>query len=263
MLPEEQRDPSKVITKEMLDEMDSLIRESFMPILQKAENVDKTVILLMEMAFLSVWILGVQYLDPVGMKEYTRMWDAGEYPKRFSPKVVFDYLKQKIEPWLDDALNNLPARFAQKLCGNIAIMGEMGDDLALCEKATLRSLELSEGVITEATPENIPGNLAAFYERLGDSDNALKYYMMCLDAIKLTYPPVWADAIVYRTAILLNKKGEKRKALEILGTYHPAFRGNASSVVLISRKKGEDLAEELARDLGFSDAQTAVNSILG
>jgi tetratricopeptide (TPR) repeat protein len=142
-------------------------------------------------------------------------------------------------------------------------MGEMGDDLELCKRATLRSLELSEGVITEATPENIPGNLAAFYERLGDTDNALKYYMMCLDGIKLTYPPVWADAIVYRAAILLKEKGDKRKALEILGSYHPAFRGNASSVVCISRKKGEELAEELARELGYADAQTAVNSILG
>ena len=61
-------------------------------------------------------------------------------------------------PWIDDALNNLPSRFAQKLCGNLAIMGEMGDDFELCKRATLRSLELSEGVVTEATPENIPGN---------------------------------------------------------------------------------------------------------
>ena len=61
----------------------------------------------------------------------------------------------------------------------------------------------------------------------------------------------------------MKENGEKRRALEILGSYHPAFRGNASSVVLISRKKGEMFAEELARELGFSDAQTAVNSILG
>ncbi len=262
-LPEHQRDPNKVIKKEMLDGIDKIIRDPFIPVLKIAEQESNLVSILMEMAILSIWIQTVQYLDPIGMKEYQRMWDAGEYPKRFSPKMIYNYLKEKIKPWLDNALENLPARYAQKLCGNLAIMGEMGDDLDLCKQATLRSLELSENMVTEATPENIPGNLAAFYERLGDSENALKYYMICLNGIKLRYPPVLADAIVYRTAVLLNEKGEKTKALEILGTFHPSFRGNASSVVLVSRKKGELLAEELARDLGYKDAHIAVNNVLG
>ncbi len=261
--PVDQRDPSKVVTKDMLDEIDGLIRESFNPVLQIAENESKLVMLLMEMAFLSIWIQGVQYLDPVGMQEFQKIWDAGEYPKRFSPKQIFEYLKNKMEPWINDALNNLPARFAQKLCGNLALMGEMGDDFELCKRATLRSLELSEGIVTEATPENIPGNLAAFYERLGDKDNAFKYYQLCLDAIKLRYPPIWADAIIYRSSLLLVEKGNKKEALELIGNFHPSFRGNASSVVLPSRKMAETLAEELARDLGYSDAQSAVNSILG
>ncbi len=261
--PEEHRDASKRITKDMLDRMDSLIRKPFLLILEKAEEQDRTVKLLMEMSFLTIWIQGVQYLDQEGMKKYQKMWDAGEYPKRFCPKVIYNYLKQKVDVWLEEALNNLPARFAQKLCGNLAIMGEMGDDLDLCERATLRSLELSEGLVTEATPENIPGNLAAFYERLGDTEKALKYYMICLDAIKLTYPPTWADAIVYRTALLLSQKGEKRKALKTIGMYHPSFRGNASSVVLMSRKKCEEFAEVLAEDLGYTSAQFGVTSILG
>ncbi|KKL97981.1 hypothetical protein LCGC14_1828980, partial [marine sediment metagenome] len=163
--PEEQRDPSKVVTKGMLDGIDNLIRESFIPVLQKAEVNSNLVELLMELAFLSIWISGVQYLDPIGMQEFQKMWEAGEYPRHFSPKEIFEYLKEKITPWIDKALNNLPQRFAQKLCGNLTIMGEMGDDFELCKMATLRSLQLSDGLVTEATPENIPGNLAAFYER--------------------------------------------------------------------------------------------------
>ena len=260
--PEDRRDPSKVVTKEMLDEIDNLIRETFIPVLQKAEGSSSLVKLLMEMACISIWIHGVQYLDPVGMQKFQDIWEAGEYPRRFSPKPIFEYLKEKMEPWINDALNNLPSRFAQKLCGNLAIMGEMGDDFELCKRATLRSLELSEGMVTEATPENIPGNLAAFYERMGDKENALKYYQLSLDAIKLTYPPVWADAIVYRSALILSDKGDKKAALETIGKYHPSFRGNASTVVLASRKMAENLAEELSRDLGYSNAKEAVESIL-
>ena len=196
------------------------------------------------------------------MQKFQEIWEAGEYPRRFSPKQIFEYLKEKMAPWVDDALNKFPPRFVQKLCGNLAIMGEMGDDFELCKTATLRSLELSEGVVTDATPENIPGNLAAFYERIGDKENALKYYQLCLDAIKLTYPPIWADAIVYRSAILLSEKGDKKGALEIIGKYHPSFRGNASSVVLPGRKMAENFVEEIARNLEYNNAQIAINDIL-
>jgi hypothetical protein len=262
-LPEKQRDPNLKITKEMLDEIDALIRQSFLPVLKRAESSNPNVSSLMEMSFLAIWIIGTQYLDPVGMQEYQRMWDSGEYPKRFTPKEIYTYLRQKIEAWVESALYNLPTRFSQRLCGNLAIMGEMGDDFELCKRATLRSLELSEGMITEATPENIPGNLAAFYERSGDKKNALKYYQMCLDAVKLRVPPTWTDAIVYRTAVLLYEKGEKKKALEIIGLYHPSFRGNAGVVVLPGRKMAQELAEKIARELGYKDAHTAIESILG
>ncbi|TXT58570.1 MAG: hypothetical protein BAJALOKI1v1_1610008 [Promethearchaeota archaeon] len=262
-LPKDQRDPNKVVKEDMLKEIDGLIREPFQPVVEIAQKQSKMVSILMEMSFLSIWIQAVQYLDPVGVEEYQRMWDVGEYPKRFCPKVIYDYLKQNLLAWFDEALEELPARYAQKLCGNIAIMGEMGNDLELCKKATLKSLELSENMVTEATPENIPGNLAAFYEREGDTENALKYYNICLDAIQMRYPPIWSDAIVYRTALLLKNKGKKAKALEILGKYHPSFRGNASSIVLVSRKKGELLAEELAQELGYVDAKAAVSTILG
>jgi hypothetical protein len=255
--------PDQNITTEMLDEIDSLIRKSFFEVIEKAKATDRIAELLMEMAFLSIWIQGVQYLDPEGMKEYQRMWDAGEYPKRCSPKIIFEYLRQKSSLWLDEAMEILPSRFIQKLCGNLAIMGEMGDDLELCKKATLKSLELSEHLVTEATPENIPGNLAAFYERIGESDKALNYYKMSLDAIKLTYPPVWADAIVYRSALILRRKGNIQGALETIGRYHPTFRGNASTVVLPSRKMAESLAEELAKELGYSNAKIAIDLLLG
>ncbi|MFX0071550.1 MAG: SIR2 family protein [Candidatus Hermodarchaeota archaeon] len=260
--PEDQRDPNQVVTKEMLDEIDGLIREPFMTLFQKAEGTSKVTKQLMEIAVLSIWINIVQYLDPVGMKKFQDIWTAGGYPTRSSPKQTYDYLKNKIVPWIDDALYRLPTRFAQKLCGNLAIMGEMGNDFDLCKKATLRSLELSEGIVTEATPENIPGNLAAFYERIGDKENALKYYQISMDAIKLRYPPVWADAIIYRYTLLLNEKRKKKEALRVLGEFHPNFRGNASTVVLPARKKALELAEQVAKELGYPSALIGVNDLL-
>ena len=261
-LPNGQKDPTKIVPKETLDGMDDLIRKDYIPILKKVEKSDPIVELLLEMGFLAIWIRGTQYLDAQGMMKYRKIWDEGEYPRRFAPKEVYEYLLNKSKQWMDTALNKLPGRFAQILCGHLSAMGEMGDDIEMCKLATLKSLKLSEGVVTEATHENIPGNLAAFYERRGDIDNALKYYNLCLDAIKLKTPPVWSDAIVYRTALLYAEKKDKKRALEIIGNYHPKFRGNASAVVMASRKKCEELATKLAVELGYKDAFEAIEKIL-
>ncbi len=262
ILPNGQKDPNKTIPKEILEKMDDSIRKDFIPIYKKAEKTDPIVGLLLEMGFLSVWIQGTQYLDTQGMKEYQRMWDAGEYPKRSAPKEIYKYLLEKNQKWIDSALNNLPARFAQILCGHLSSMGEMGDDFEMCKRATLESLKLSEGIVTEATPENIPGNLAAFYERRGDIENALKYYNLCLETIKLKTPPIWADAIIYRTALLYADKNDKKNALEIIGKYHSKFRGNACIVTMVSRKKAEELANKLAVEIGYKDVFEAIEKIL-
>jgi len=48
----------------------------------------------------------------------------------------------------------------------------------------------------------------------------------------------------------------------VIGKFHPSFRGNASTIVLPARKMAESLAEEIAKDLGYVSAQSAVEDIL-
>ncbi|MFX0090625.1 MAG: hypothetical protein ACFFBD_02590 [Candidatus Hodarchaeota archaeon] len=103
---------------------------------------------------------------------------------------------------------------------------------------------------------------AAFYERQKNLPKALQYYTMNLDAIKLFTTPVWGDVIIYRAALLTAWAGDKKKALEILGLYHPDFYGNRGIVNMPARKLASDLAQKLAEELGYSNAQTAVEEIL-
>ncbi len=261
-LPEEQRDQNKCINPGMLSQLDSIIRKSFLPIIERAKNTNFRVENIVEIGILSLWIMGFQYLDPHGMKRYQEAWTSGNYPFKSTPSEIYKYLYEKTSPWIDNALESLPSRFVQKLCGLLVNLAEMGNEFELCKKATLRSLALTDGVVTEATPENIPGSLAGFYEIIGDKENALKYYLICLDAIKLITQPVWTDVYIYRTAYLLREKNEPQEALKIIGKYHPAFRGNASTLHMPARELTLSLANELAIDLGYENAQSALNKLL-
>ncbi|KKL86794.1 hypothetical protein LCGC14_1941170, partial [marine sediment metagenome] len=218
------------ITKDSLDFFNNMLQKRFIPLLERAEGTKTNVKLLFEIMFLRLWIIGIQWLDPNGLKEYTRLWDSGEYPKHYSHNSIFRYLREKVDIWLEHAFQTLEPRFVQKLCGDLLVLAEIGDDFELAKKATLKSLELSDGMVNEATPDGVPGCLGGFYERQGDKENALKYYNLGLDAIRLTIPPIWADVIIYRATKLLSEKNEKRKALEIILKFHPAFKGNASSI---------------------------------
>ncbi|HEY0088740.1 MAG TPA: hypothetical protein VGB37_07845, partial [Candidatus Lokiarchaeia archaeon] len=260
-IAEKDRDPNKKISK-ALDAIDTYLRKRFVPVFKKAEGSNATVRLLMEMAMLSYWLEKTQYMEPKSVKERSRRWDAGEYPF-FTNKTVYNYLSQKINFWLDNAIQILPSRFIQKLCFFLVTLSEMGGDIDLCKQVTLKSLELSEGLITEATPDNISSSLAALYEEQGDKINALKYYLLSIDAIKLAVQPRWTDVIIYRTACILNEKGEKRKALEIIGKYHPAFRGNANVIHMPAREHTLKIAQDLALDMGYKDVYAAIEDILG
>ncbi len=59
------------------------------------------------------------------------------------------------------------------------------------------------------------------------------------------------------------KKNTRRKALEIIVKYHPAFRCNASSIHMPAREKTLRIADDLAKELGYNNAISAVNDVLG
>ncbi|UYP44217.1 hypothetical protein NEF87_000502 [Candidatus Lokiarchaeum ossiferum] len=253
-------DKEKELSPIVLEGFDNLLREPFYAIFHHSYYNSGNNEILMEMLILALWILGTKWLDPTGLKEYQRMWDGGELPKYSSHPSIFKYLKKNCDIWQKKAFKHLSDRFVQKFCGFLVNLSEMGNDITLCEKATLKSLELSNGVVTEATSDGIPSSLAAFYERSGDPKKALSFYLICLDAIKLTVQPLWADTIIYRAAKLMNESGNPKSALNILYQYHPAYKGNAASINMPSRKLGAKFAEALAKSLGYSSVINAIQS---
>ena len=253
-------DKDKDLSSSVLEGFDTLIREPFNDIFNHTFYKTGNNEILMEMLILAIWILGTKWLDPTGLKEYQRMWDGGELPKYYSHPSIFKFLKKSYDFWHKKAFANLSDRFIQKYCGFLVNLSEMGNDITLCKTATLKSLELSNGVVTEATSDGIPSSLASFYERAGDSKKALSYYLICLDAIKLTVQPLWSDTIIYRAAILMNESGNPESALNIMYQYHPKYKGNAPSINMPSRKLGSKFAEELAHSLGHSSVIEAMHS---
>ena len=69
--------------------------------------------------------------------------------------------------------------------------------------------------------------------------------------------------IVYRTAGILARQGNKQEALRVIGKFHPAFRGPNFPVEMPARLKALELAGKLATELGYPDAKSAIEALLG
>ena len=256
-----------VVSTEILDKYDARIREYFKPVLETQRkffgdelNHEK---MLVEMCVFSIWIAGTQYLDIDSGTKVQEKQMQGLYPKVTSNPSVAEYIWNKNEYWIEKALRELPARFCQKLLFYLVTLSEETDNMALCERVTLRSLEFTDGIVNETVLHNIPICLAAFYHEKGDKETALKYYMIGLDAVTIYVPSVWSDVNIYQSASLLAEKGQKEEALKVIGKYHSDFRGNLPPYCPPAREMAKQLAEKLASDLGFPDAKTAMFKLLG
>ncbi|MBY8981431.1 MAG: tetratricopeptide repeat protein, partial [Candidatus Lokiarchaeota archaeon] len=249
--------------KELIKKVFAVYFERFDPIVKKSEEFTGITKSLTNISILSAMVNTFQYSGNEQQSlEYRNKWDKGEYPGYTCEKDIYKYILDWVNSWKEKALEELPARFIQKLCGSLIMLAGMGNNFELCKFVTETSLKISEGKITEATPQGIPSALAAFYEEQGNLEEALKYYNMSLDVIKLINAPIWADVIIYRAALVHFKLGYKEKALEILGRYHPDFYGNEAVIAMPARKIARQLAEGLANELGYSSAKEGVDNIL-
>ncbi|MBY9005572.1 MAG: SIR2 family protein [Candidatus Lokiarchaeota archaeon] len=258
-IEEQQKDKKLALIKDVF----AYFFDRFQPIIDKAEQFRGNTIYLINIAILSAMVGKFQYsgTDEQNL-EYRNKWDNGEYPGYTCEVDIYNYIRDWTNSWIKAALNSLPPRFIQKLCGYLIMLASMGKDFELCKQATEISLNISEGKITELTPQGIPSALAAFYEERNDLQQAMKYYNLNLDAIKLITAPLWGDTIVYRAALLHFKLGYKAKALEIIGKYHPDFYGNQGVIAMPARKLAKQLAEGIANELGYSSAKEAIDTIL-
>ena len=138
----------------------------------------------------------------------------------------------------------------------------MTNDFQLCKRITEKSLESTAGTINETVYHNIPICLAAFYHEHGDLNNALKCYTLALDAVKMFVPSVWSDVAIYQAARLTAQKGNRENALRIIGNHHSDFRGNLPPYAPPARTLCKNFAEQLASELGYSNASIAIESLL-
>jgi len=177
---------------------------------------------------------------------------------------IYNFVYQKISPFLDDLLKIMPAIVLQKACGSLVLLAEIGNNFDLCKKATETSLKASDEVVNQQTPNEIPVALSAFYELKDEHATALKYVRLGIDSMKFYAPPLYADVLVYRAMVLTDKvEGDKKKSLEIMGKYHPRFTKITPPIQPAVRQTAVEFAEKLANDLGFKDLDTAVASIVG
>lgn len=258
----------KMLSSDKITAIYNKIRAPFQDILERAESIGHNCIsqVLIEATILRIWGMCIQYIDVNQMKTYTKNWDTGEYPFRFTNPTLYKFTKEQVMPWVETAFTSLNSRFLQKVLGFLVPFAESGNDFEFVKKITFKSLELSEGVVTEATPMDIPACLAGFYEKSGDISTALKYYLLALDAIKTALPPLWQDMITYRSAYLTVEVGEHstdvmKQALRIINQYHPTFRGNAGILNMPARQKSLEFANNLAIQLNYADATDAIEAI--
>lgn len=250
---------------DILEKYDKRIRDWMRPVLEAqqrffGEELNETR-LLIEMTIFAIWIAGTQYLDLKSGEKVQQLQNQGLYPKVTSNPSVSNYMWNKNKEWIEKALNKLPKKFIQRLYFYLITFSEMTSNFELCKKITEKSLELTGGVINETVYHNIPICLAAFYHEKGDIDNALKYYMLALDSIKMFVPSVWSDVSIYQTARLTAESGKKEDALQIIGTYHSDFRGNLPPYAPPARVICKNYAEQLASELGYMNAKNAVETL--
>jgi hypothetical protein len=255
------------VPRGILDAFDAKVREFFGPAFKRENDFTGAEIsgaeIMLEMLVLSCWVSMTRFAEGNAGTSYQAQNRDGKYPRVLGNPSIVAYLREKSARWVGKALVMLPKRFGQRLCGLLVQFSEMAGDLALCKQTTARSLEYSEGRVVETTPADIPLALASWLEDSGDVAGALPYFQLALQGLRSAVPSYHGDVIVYRTAGIFARQGNKQEALRAIGKFHPAFRGPRIPMESPAREKSLELAGKLAAELGYPDAKSAIDALLG
>ncbi|MBN2149977.1 MAG: SIR2 family protein [Candidatus Lokiarchaeota archaeon] len=255
------------VPREILDAFDAKVREFFGPAFKRENDFTGAEVseaeVLLEMLVFTCWISMTRFVEVSSGTSYRTQTNEGKYPRVLGNASIVAYIKEKWAGWIEKALSSLPKRFGQRLCSMLVQFSEMSGDLALCKRVTARSLEYSEGRVVEITPAEIPLSLASWLEDSGDTTGAFPYFQLALQGLRSSFPSYYGDVTVYRTASILAGQGNKQEALRVIGKFHPAFRGPKIPFEMPARVKALDLAGKIATELGYPDAKTAIDAIMG
>jgi len=255
-----------LVPNEILVAYDNRIRQMFAPVFDaetkfEGDNISQAEMLI-EMAVMSLWLTIAQGGDAETGQKFQAIMSRGDFPIVQGNASVLSFLMEKNKKWIEKGLSELPARFGQQLCTSLVTISKLTDDIELCKRATLKSLEYTEGKVNESTSYEVPYTLAQFYENQGDEINALKYWKLALDGVRTAIPPAFTDVIVYHTAKLMAKSGDKQNALKIIGRLHPNYLGNEPPFKTPAREMSVQLAQNLARELGHPSVESALQVLL-
>ncbi|MFX0094387.1 MAG: hypothetical protein ACFFBD_21805, partial [Candidatus Hodarchaeota archaeon] len=259
---------NKRVERQIIEKFDQHIRNLFQVALDRARanGTQSLPYILLEASILKYWSNITPSIDSNKSKNFIIEWDNGIYPLRFTNESLYEFIRAKIDNWVNIALEKLSSRFLNKLLGILLVIAEGGQDFEFVKEVTLKSLELTENLVTEATPNDVPACLAAFYERQENCTKALHYYNLALDGIKSAIPPLWQDVIIYRAALLTSESGAEnatQEALKIIGRFHPDFHGKTGYIRMPAIKHCAKLAEDLAHKLEYKNAQAAIKDLIG
>jgi hypothetical protein len=174
---------------------------------------------------------------------------CGYYPIDALPLSAAIYLSKKIS----DAVKYIEDdRAEQPTLAMLASLAEASGDISQAKAAVDKSLQITEGKVTELTPIPIPEALAAMYQERGEMENALKYWMLALDGVRTFVLRQKVDAIVLN-ACLVQAQFDKRAALKTAFEFSPFFSGTQPGATIGScRKLLVQQCECYANELGYS-----------
>eukprot|EP00298_Acanthocystis_sp_HF-20_P013654 c20454_g1_i1.p1 GENE.c20454_g1_i1~~c20454_g1_i1.p1 ORF type:complete len:1321 (-),score=657.22 c20454_g1_i1:126-4067(-) len=206
-----------------------------------------------EVAKISAWEHGLRSFG-VKRTDFNGFFPTESLPTtavhQFLPRV------EKIKKLIKDG------RVAQSIFALMVAFGQSKNDINVIRTATLESLEVTQGKVTELTPESIPEIYALALQESNQLQESLKYYRMALDGVKTCVVRTKIDAIVLQ-ACLVQSKFSVETALKWTFTYSPAFgalqryvSASPSRFILLQQ------AEKWAKDLGFASLQAAQSGLM-
>ena len=148
-----------------------------------------------------------------------RRESCGYYPRDIVPPGVGTYLSRKV---LKASKSIGDERAVQVSLGMLCALGESVNDMKQMINAVDKSIQFTEGKVTETTPYPIPEALAAQFQARDDFAGALHYYKMSLEGIRTFIPKQKTDAIVLN-ACLVQAQFDLKEALKMAFKFSPHF----------------------------------------
>lgn len=256
-------------------EFEDLFLAHFIPLFSRLAKMDQTAVLApnsalktpgeakaaLEITAVVMWLpLGKYWNDSMNKK--TVREEKGLYPRECLPKCLSEYLLPRCQS--ASSVVNDP-RLQQPLLQLMVYIAESLGDVDLIRDATNASLALTQGKVTELTPETIPESLAAALDEKGELKEALEWYDLALDGIKTSATRSKVDAIVLN-ACLAQGRVDQTKALKWAFSCSPFFASTQGQIAGMLRGVGRELliqqVEAWAKELGFESVIAAEQALM-